>query len=172
MIKKKICLLGEFGVGKTSLVARFVHDYFGDQYLTTVGVSIQQKIFEHRGENVCLILWDVAGEQAGLPINSVYLKGMSAYIIVCDVTMENATYTVKYFEDFVMRSYGPSNSIVLLNKVDRLNDFSNLKKEKQYLEQNGHKVFMTSAKTGESVQEAFDFLVDILMEESSVHGRA
>ena len=55
-------MLGEFGVGKTSLVRRFVHSIFSDRYMTTVGLKIDTREIEmEKGENVKLIIWDIAG---------------------------------------------------------------------------------------------------------------
>ncbi len=62
MLKKKICMLGYFGVGKTSLVSRFVRSMFADRYQTTVGVKIDKKVLSVDGRDVTLMLWDLAGE--------------------------------------------------------------------------------------------------------------
>ena len=61
MLQKKICMLGGFSVGKTSLVRRFVQSIFSETYLTTVGVKIDKKSVELPGKTVDLILWDLAG---------------------------------------------------------------------------------------------------------------
>jgi GTPase SAR1 family protein len=62
MVKKKICMLGYYGVGKTSLVSQFVNHLFADKYQTTVGVKIDKKLVACEGGEVILMLWDVAGE--------------------------------------------------------------------------------------------------------------
>jgi len=62
VIQKKICMLGSFSVGKTSLVSRFVSTVFSDKYLTTVGVKIDKKALTVGGEDVTLMLWDIYGE--------------------------------------------------------------------------------------------------------------
>lgn len=61
VLQKKICMLGGFSVGKTSLVRRYVHSVFSDAYLTTVGVKIDKKIVTLPDRTVNLILWDLAG---------------------------------------------------------------------------------------------------------------
>ena len=68
MVKKKIGMLGSFGVGKTSLVARFVHSMFSDKYHTTVGVKIDKKVVRVNGSEVTLMLWDMAGEETNAPV--------------------------------------------------------------------------------------------------------
>lgn len=62
MIQKKICLLGSFSVGKTSLISRYVNSLFSDRYLTTVGVKIDKKQLTLNGKELSLVIWDIAGE--------------------------------------------------------------------------------------------------------------
>ena len=89
MIQKKICMLGGFSVGKTSLVARFVHSIFSEKYLTTVGVKIDKKVVKVRDEDVNLMLWDIYGEDEFQKIRMSYLKGSSGYLLVVDVTRKS-----------------------------------------------------------------------------------
>ena len=62
MIQKKICMLGAFAVGKTSLVKRYVHSMFSDKYLSTVGVKIDKKVLHNGDSEVMLMLWDLYGD--------------------------------------------------------------------------------------------------------------
>ena len=75
MIQKKICMVGAFGVGKTSLVSRYVHSIFSEKYQTTVGVKIDKKVVQSRGAEVTLVLWDLAGEDALTTVRPSQLKG-------------------------------------------------------------------------------------------------
>ena len=84
VIQKKICMVGAFGVGKTSLVSRFVHSIFSEKYQTTVGVKIDRKIVPHSAGDINLILWDLAGEDALTTVRPAHLKGASGYILVID----------------------------------------------------------------------------------------
>jgi small GTP-binding protein len=77
MIQKKICLLGAFAVGKTSLVSRFVKSIFSDRYYTTVGVKIEKKIVRVGEQQWNLIIWDLAGEDEFMQIRMSYLRGAS-----------------------------------------------------------------------------------------------
>ena len=61
MIQKKVCMVGLFGTGKTSLVQQFVHSLFSERYLSTVGVKIDRKPMEVDGVALTLVLWDLAG---------------------------------------------------------------------------------------------------------------
>src|SRR3984957_778609 len=86
MLKKKICVLGSYGVGKTSLVGRFVHSMFADKYHTTVGVKIDKKVLAVDGEEVTLMLWDMAGEEEGAPVKLNQVRDASGYLLVVDGT--------------------------------------------------------------------------------------
>ena len=86
MIQKKVCLLGGTGVGKTSLVAQFVHSIFSDKYLTTVGVKIDKKSVDVDGTDVELVIWDVYGHDDFQKLRVSYLRGTSGYLLVADGT--------------------------------------------------------------------------------------
>lgn len=162
MIKKKICIVGEFGVGKTSIVNRYVNDVFAERYLTTIGVSIKTKTIELNHEEMLLLLWDIAGEQVDSPINPIYLKGLSGYVLVCDVTRGNFLSIVERLINPIVDTVGNLPHIVLLNKIDTIPTV-NFHNEVLELEKRGHKVFLTSAKSGESVVAAFNSLLEMVV---------
>src|SRR5260221_1250725 len=85
-VQKKICVLGGFGVGKTSLVKRYVQSIFSEAYLTTVGVKIDKKTVDLSDRIVHLILWDVAGEDDISSLRMSYLHGSAGYVLVADGT--------------------------------------------------------------------------------------
>ncbi|NEN93649.1 MAG: GTP-binding protein, partial [Okeania sp. SIO3H1] len=91
MISKKICLVGDFGVGKTSLIRKFVDRQFSDQYLSTVGVKISRKkvdlpkIEVEKNNFLQLLIWDLEGHTKFKAIAPNYLKGASGAIVVADV---------------------------------------------------------------------------------------
>src|ERR1700733_1854956 len=82
--KKKVCMVGQFGVGKTSLVRRFVDSIFDERYLTTIGVKIDRKDVTVGSDSVTLMLWDLAGEDDLAQLNDSHLRGASGYILVGD----------------------------------------------------------------------------------------
>src|ERR1700737_1110144 len=83
-LQKKICMLGGFWVGKTSLVKRFVASVFSETYLTTVGVKIDKKTVDLSDRIVNLILWDLAGEDDISSLRMSYLRGSAGYVRVPD----------------------------------------------------------------------------------------
>ena len=87
VIQKKICLLGDFGVGKTSLIRQFVEDRFDDRYLTTIGVKISRKTIARSYGSMSMLIWDLAGSTGFNSIsNSSYMQGTAGAVIVCDIT--------------------------------------------------------------------------------------
>lgn len=88
-IARKICMLGDFGVGKTSLVARYVRNTFSDKYLTTVGVKVDSRLVDLApGAGIKLVIWDIAGKAVLDNLNQNYLRGASGLILVADGTRE------------------------------------------------------------------------------------
>lgn len=165
MIKKKICLLGSFAVGKTSLVRRFVHSIFSETYHTTIGVKIDRKTLSLGDETVNLMLWDIHGEDDFQKVKSTYLLGSSAYFLVVDGTRRHTLDVARSLHRLAVDTVGDIPFIVLLNKSD-LDDQWDL--EDDDLVQSaadGWTLVKTSAKTGEAVEEAFMELTRRMMEE-------
>jgi len=86
MIQKKVCMIGTSGVGKTSLVVKFVHSIFSEKYLTTVGVKIDKKTVAVDGNEIMLMIWDLAGDDDYQRLQTSYLRGTSGYLLVADGT--------------------------------------------------------------------------------------
>jgi small GTP-binding protein len=158
MLQKKICLLGAFGVGKTSLVRRFVDTIFSDAYLTTVGVKIDKKLLTIGTEQMALILWDIAGEDAVAAVRVSYLRGAAGYLLVVDGTRPETLDTAVSIQARVNAEVGAVPFIALLNKADLLEDWAIPVERIDVLEAAGWTFRRTSAKTGVGVEEAFQEL--------------
>ena len=85
-LQKKICMLGSYSVGKTSLVRRFVESIFTDVYHSTIGVKIDKKVVRTGNEQVDLVIWDIHGEDILQKVQVSYLRGISGYLLVVDGT--------------------------------------------------------------------------------------
>jgi small GTP-binding protein len=164
MIQKKICMLGAFAVGKTSLVSRFVKSIFSEKYLTTVGVKIEKKALTVGNQDVFLMLWDLAGEDEFLRVRMSYMRGSSGYFLVADGTRRNTLDTVMSLQQRVEESIGQVPFIVLLNKVDLREQWEIDDAAINELTQTGWPVFLTSARTGAGVEDAFLVLTKRMLE--------
>ncbi|MBO9512842.1 MAG: GTP-binding protein [Variovorax sp.] len=155
MLQKKICLLGAFGVGKTSLVRRYVDTIFSDTYLTTVGVKIDKKVVRAGAEDLALILWDIAGEDEVAAVRVSYLRGAAGYLLVVDGTRPETLDTAESIQRRIVAELGAVPFFVLLNKSDLQEDWALPAARIEALEAEGWTFRRTSAKTGLNVEEAF-----------------
>ena len=164
MIKKKICMLGAFSVGKTSLVQRFVKSMFSDKYLTTVGVKIDKKSVSVNGKDVDLLLWDIYGEDEFQKVKTSYLRGASGYFLVIDGTRKNTLDTAFDLQKRAEDAVGSIPFILLFNKSDLTDEWEIEDETFENLTRDGFTVMKTSAKTGEMVEEAFLSLAEKMLE--------
>jgi small GTP-binding protein len=155
LLQKKICMLGGFSVGKTSLVKRFVESVFSETYLTTVGVKIDKKTVDLGDRAVSLILWDVAGEDDVSSLRMSYLKGSAGYVLVADGTRPSTLEVALSLRERVEAAHGSLPFVLLLNKSDLQEQWAIGSAELEDLRQTGWSVRSSSARTGEGVEEAF-----------------
>ncbi len=164
MLQKKICMIGDFAVGKTSLVARFVTEGFSDKYMTTVGVKIDTKIVTLTGgQEVKLILWDIAGNDALTTAATSYLRGAAGYLLVVDGTRRPTWESALQLQKAVMAAIGEKPFIFLLNKSDLSEQWEITKSMVNEQLAQGHTIIHTSAKMGKGVEQAFEELAEKML---------
>ena len=164
MIQKKVCMLGTFAVGKTSLVRRFVDSIYSDKYHTTVGVKIDKKQVPVDHSELTLILWDIEGTQSEHEVRTSYLRGAAGYLLVVDGTRQETLYKALAIQTKVEETIGSLPFLLLINKADLANDWGISERETTALREKGFVVITTSAKTGIGVEEAFQTLARKLLE--------
>lgn len=163
-ITKKICLIGDFAVGKTSLIRRYVDRQFSDKYLSTVGVKISRKELNvdfGRAEasiQLKLVIWDLEGQTKFAAITPGYLQGAGGAIIVGALdrqdTLENLTHHIQMFQ-----SINPQGSVIIaLNKADLLAPEQQRSITNQIAGIQENPWQLTSAKTGDGVDRLFEAL--------------
>lgn len=159
-VSKKVCLLGDFAVGKTSLMRRFLHHTFDDKYISTIGVKVSRKslaVTTAAGVvELAMLVWDLAGSEEFDRMRASYLRGAAGAILVCDLTRpETLTSLHGYVAD--MRRVSPdARFVVAANKRDlveqqRLDEAQ----VQQFADELTAPCFLTSAKTGEAVETLF-----------------
>ena len=158
MIQKKICMVGVFGTGKTSLVQQFVHTLFTDKYHSTVGVKIDRKEVDLDGTAVNLVLWDLAGRDDSEDISTSYLRGSAGIFYVVDGTRRETFEQILEIGEIVKGAIGDVPSLVALNKKDLVDEWKLGQDDYNALLDAGFHTIGTSAKTGEGVGDAFLWL--------------
>jgi small GTP-binding protein len=153
-IQKKVCMVGVFGTGKTSLVQRFVHTLFSERYLSTVGVKIDRKPLELDGTALTLVLWDLAGRDKHEDIAGSYLRGAHAVLYVADGTRRETCDQLPELRALAREAAGDVPGVLALNKCDLKDSWALAPKDEELLAREWDLV-RTSAKTGDGVEEAF-----------------
>ena len=166
MIQKKICMVGFHATGKTSLVRQFVDSIFSERYLSTVGVKIDRKPVDLGGTDVNLLLWDLEGRGNGGDLRVSYLRGAAAILYVVDGTRPDTLDGAFELRDRVVEAVGDVPSIVALNKSDLESDWQLGSDAYSRLESARLPFFLTSAKTGGHVEEAFHRLATATLSQS------
>lgn len=174
-LTKKISLLGDPAVGKTSLIQRFVYDAFDDRYLSTIGAKITKNTQAFtldkypklsQDTNLTFLIWDIAGQKAFKSVHQAYYRGSEGALIVCDITRRETLDNMLEWISELYKVVGNVPALLLINKYD-------LKDQVSFGEQEINSVasqvripyYFTSAKTGHNVEAAFktlgEFILDI-----------
>lgn len=155
----KICILGDFAVGKTSTVERFVNNHFSDKYLTTIGVKVDTKELSLRdGATLKLVIWDTAGTDHFGEVEFAYLRGASGYILVADGTRVQTVSAAIELKQQAEERYGELPIVFMLNKSDLQYAWEVSAEQEASLRERFAAVFVTSAKSGDNVAEAIETL--------------
>ena len=165
MISKKVCMLGGFSVGKTSLVERYVHSIFSDKYLSTVGVKISKKAFSLDGTDIMLVLWDMEGEDVYADVNLSYLRGAMGCFVVADGMRQETLEVALNLRRSALEIAGQIPAYLLVNKADMADKWEITEKLLAPLAGQGITVLRTSARTGAGVEEAFGALAGEMLKQ-------
>jgi len=167
---KKVCLIGDPGVGKTSLIRRFVLDQFSDDYLSTIGAKVtkKEKLIDVKQEDLrirlVLMIWDVAGQKEYQQFHEMYLKGMEGVLAVCDLSRPNTFDRLQNALTLVGKHAGNIPMVFLLNKADLVDLAAiDLGQVNALAAKKAIPVLPTSAKTGQNVEPAFSKLTMMIV---------
>jgi small GTP-binding protein len=170
LIQKKVCMVGAFGVGKTSLVARFVKSIFSDKYLTTLGVKIDKKALTLGDQEMTLMLWDLAGEDALTQVKTTQLRGSSGYILVADGCRASTLEAAIDLQARAEAELGKLPFTCVVNKADLRENWEVDAAALERLSGLGWTFLLTSAKTGEGVEQLFQELAARMLQEMKDRG--
>ena len=158
MMSKKVVITGHFGVGKTSLFNRFISNTFNEKYLTTIGVRVDKKSLIIDGQEISLVIWDLAGEVSQEKVPRSYFLGASAVIYVFDLSRP-ATFSRLNDDIQYIQSVLPG---VIIRKVGNKKDLIDDDAIKAIHAKTQPDCF-SSARTGENVEELFTGLARLLI---------
>ena len=158
----KVLLVGNSSVGKTSIMLRYLDDFFVENFLPTVGIDFKTKTVGYNGENVKVNLWDTAGQEKFRTLTTGYYKGANAVIFVYDVTERESFFQLR---DWILETKKHVGNdfvgIIVGNKVDL-----DYKRVVIYLAEDVMMpIFEVSAKDGTNIEELFQTVVDLVMTE-------
>lgn len=159
-ISKKVALVGHFNVGKTSLVSRFVHSKFSDEYLTTIGVNIEKKTVVVDSEEMTMIIWDVSGEVNIERTRTEYILGSHGIIYIFDLTRPSTYENIAKQLELIAKRLPYASIKVVANKKDKLSE-SEVKNIINSLPVRCD--YLSSAKTGENVEQLFLDLAESML---------
>jgi len=163
VIQKKIALLGAAGVGKTSLVRRFVDSLFDEKYLTTIGVKVDKRTLRVGADDVTLMIWDIAGAEEHFSVPSSYVKGAAGYLLVADGTRPETLGVAAQIVEQIDRDLGALPFMLVLNKVDLVDAWQAGEAGIAPLRDRSVGMIQSSAKTGEGVEAAFARLAEAIL---------
>ena len=167
-LMKKICLIGDGAVGKTSLIRKFVFDSFDDDYIMTIGSKVTKKQITitdaDTNYHLTFMIWDILGQRVHNNLHATYYSGAAGAFIVCDMSREE---TIQNLEEWieVFRGVNKTAPLILLgNKSDLVEDLEEAKaKIGRIAEKYGLIYHVTSAKTGDNVDLAFQELAEMML---------
>jgi len=165
-LTSKVCVIGDFAVGKTSVVERFVTNQFSDKYLSTVGVKIDTKEIDFPALGIVhkLVIWDVAGADEFGPKEIAYLRGASGFIYVADGTRPDTLTAIEHLHSQIAGKYGATPFVLLINKRDLINDWTVSDEYLDAVSKSYGNVYRTSAKTGDDVEQAITRLAELIID--------
>lgn len=169
--KLKICLIGDVGVGKTSLIRRYVLDLFDDKYIATIGTKVTKKEIEVKDprtgdpQRVVLLIWDIMGQPSFREVlREAYFYGVQGALAVCDVTCKESLGELHYWIKAMTSTTGKVPIVFLGNKCD-LRDETRIPFQdiEVFAKKNDAVAMLTSAKTGYNVEQVFSTIVDRML---------
>ncbi|KAK0426572.1 hypothetical protein QR680_009777 [Steinernema hermaphroditum] len=162
----KVIVLGDSGVGKTSLLKQYVDHSFAQHYKATVGVDFLTKTLKVAKRSVTVQLWDTAGQERFQSLGCSFFRGADGVILTYDVTNRDSLRSLEHWKDDFLIQSCPANpenfpTVVVGNKIDRSDRKVSLNSaEKFCLEHGNLPHFEVSAKEGINVDEAVQTLIE------------
>ncbi|KZC12399.1 PREDICTED: ras-related protein Rab-24-like [Dufourea novaeangliae] len=165
----KVVLLGHAAVGKTSLVERFVNERFNEKlsYQNTIGAAFASKQIEHNEKSIIMGIWDTAGSEKYEAMTRIYYRGAKAAVVCYDLTQSNTFQRAKFWIRELRSVEEGCKIYICATKKDLLEHGAvpspDIDVVETYAAGIQAKLFITSSKTGENVDEMFNEIAQDFM---------
>lgn len=167
----KLIMVGNYKVGKTSLIMRFVQNLFQDSYHSTIGVEISKKDMELSKDTVInFAIWDIGGQITQMaPYRKRFYEGAQSALVVLDRTRQDNLKSIELWHNEIKKYVGKDINIILVgNKSDIVENIEISEESiKTIADEKGFHYILTSAKTGENVYEMFLYIAYKFLESQS-----
>ena len=163
----KILLLGDTGVGKTSIFKRYLENKYEGNKTATVGVDFSTRDFKYKNENYIIQVFDTAGQERFKGITKSYFHMSEYYFVVFDLTNKNSLDAIPSWLELLKEEKENPKYIILGNKDDLKNkqisedEINNVLENLDNININGEKFLRVSAKNGNNIENAFKYMIDI-----------
>jgi small GTP-binding protein len=177
-MKIKVCMVGDSGVGKTSLVRRYVMDFFDDRYIVTLGTKITKKRILVKDNplgapiEVTMTLWDIMGQESFRELlKESYFYGANGLIAVMDITDAGTIVSIRRWIDLAQGVAGRVPVHLVVNKIDLKEKATMLPEEVANVARELNATWgLTSAKTGERVEDGFQSVANAIVQNRFTRG--
>jgi small GTP-binding protein len=169
-LRRKVCLLGAPGVGKTSLVRRFVEQRFDDDHDSSISMAISKGELQLGEVSLEMMLWDPGGDEASAQYHRSFISGASGLVFVADATKPRTLDDLLEAQTKALGFTGFRPSILLINKTDETPHFALSKAQLDAANAFPWQLMQVSAKSGDSVVQAFTKLAELMLETRKATG--
>ena len=164
----KVLLFGNSGVGKTSIFTRFYNNKFDGNVNSSVGVDFQTKVIKHKNKEYSIHLFDTAGEERFRSVTTSYFHMADYFMLVFDLTNKNSLNAIPEWIESLKENVEKPKFMILGNKSDlernqiQDDEINDVLEGKDNFKINGENFMKISAKNGKNINEAFDYLLDLI----------
>ncbi len=169
-LRRKVCLLGAPGVGKSSLLRRFVEDRFDDAHNPSIAMSIFSGTVEVGDVTLEMLLWDPVASDPGGQYNRSFMSGASGLVFVVDATKPQTLDHLLEVQAKERGFIGSRPAILVVNKADLTGDFALSKAQIDAASKLDWRLVQASAKTGDNVRQVFTKLAELMLEARKATG--